>query len=181
MNDEMKRGMFTEGFQLTAAIAQAPPEQVPKPLWNMAREVWIQRGVSDPERFLPQPIDFFGDPMAPDLEHEIFMMGRPVAVHPLDVDEIHLQRHLQFAASVQFGRMPSKAIIEAFNQHLLLHQRRIQAATGAGQARVGSTGAQLGGRLALQGNPGINSSPGQPATTQPQQLQSPQGELLGIG
>lgn len=177
LNDEMRRAMFTEAFQLTAPIAQAPPEQVPKPLWNMAREIWRQRGIPDPEKFLPQPIDHFGDPLQPSVEHEIFAMGRPVAVHPLDVDELHVQAHMAFAATEAFGRLP-RSIIEAFNQHVLLHQRRIQAATGAGQGRVGSTGAQLGGNLAMQANPAINSSPGQPAVTQPDQVQGPQGGAL---
>lgn len=176
MNDVIRMERFTEAFQLTAPIAQAPSEQVPRPLWNMAVEIWKQRGVKDPERFLPQPSDYLGTPLSPDVEHEIFKMGRPVSVHPSDIDVVHRDAHLAFAATPEFNRLPPE-IIEAFGQHVLLHQRRIAAAAaatqGAGQSSIGSTGVSLGGRLGLQGNPLVNAGQGQPATTQPQAPGSP--------
>lgn len=171
LNDAIRRDMMTEWFQLIAPIAQAPSEQVPKPLWELAVELGKQRGIKDAERFLPEPSDHFGKPLQPSVEHEIFLMGRVVPVHPADIDQVHVSDHLQFAATEEFAKMPPE-LVSAFGDHILLHQRRIaaaQAATqGAGQGSVGPTGVTLGGRLALQNNPLVNAGQGAPATTQPQ-------------
>jgi hypothetical protein len=177
LNDEVRRALFTEAFQLTAPIAASMPEQVPRPLWNMVKEVWLQRGVKNPERFMPTPIDVFGDPLSPAQEHQIFIMGHPVRVHPSDIDQVHIQGHLQFASSEHFGLMPP-AMVGPFREHVFEHYRRLQAGQTRGAGNPDQTGQIMGGALANQGNPLVNSAPGQPPTTQPQQMPQPQGGEL---
>lgn len=171
LNDAMRRDLFTEWFQLIAPIAQAPSEQVPLPLWRAAVKLGQDRGIKDAELYLPEALEQFGIPLSPDVEHEIFMMGRPVTVHPKDVDALHVQAHLRFMMTPMLAKLPPE-VQEAFAQHVLLHQRRVASANmaqqGAGQASIGDTGVTLGGRLALQGNPLVNAGQGQPASVQPQ-------------
>ena len=97
INDEMKRHLLTEYFQLIGAVAAAMPEQVPKPLYNLCVELGVMRGIKNPERFLPQPIEDFGDPLEPQEEHKIWLAGRPVMIHPRDPDMMHFQEHMILA------------------------------------------------------------------------------------
>jgi len=176
LNDEIKRILFTEAFQLVAPIAAASPEQITMPLYRLAKKIMEDRGIKNPEQYLPEPIVDFGPPLQPEIEHRIFAMGRRVPVHPLDVDAFHIQRHMEFIASPAIGELPQAALLW-FQEHIQEHHRRETAASTRGQAAPGRTGAMLGGRMAFGQNPAIAAGPGAAPTMQP----SLPGEAGGPG
>jgi len=169
LNNEMRRILAAEFTQLVAPIAQASPEQVPKPLWDLYVDLGKKYGYKNPEKFLPQPIGPRGQSLTPDREHWIFQMGHPVSVHPMDNDQQHVDEHIAMAQSPEFKRWPAE-VIPAFQQHILLHVERANA-----KGNVGTTGQALGGKNTMQGNPAVNSSPGQPPDSFNQAPPQPEG------
>lgn len=162
LNNEMKRLRAAEFTQMAAPVAAASPEQITKPLWELYIDLGKAYGFKNPEKYFPQPVGPRGLSLSPEDEHWIFTKGHPVSVHPMDNDQFHLEAHQMFAMSPEFGLMP-RDMIGAFQQHMMLHLQRVQAGQKAGN--IGATGQNLGGKDQMQGNPAMNSSPGQPPTS----------------
>jgi hypothetical protein len=142
-------------------------------LCHLCRDLGRMRGIKNPEKYLPTPVEDYGEPLHPHEEHKIWLAGRPVMIHPRDVDMIHLQEHMGFLQTEWVEKLPSN-IIPHIQQHVKEHYRRMMSQATEGAAAPGARGTALPGNMAVQGNPTVNSAPGAPATSQPEQ---PQGGL----
>ncbi|MCP4573388.1 MAG: hypothetical protein GY838_13615 [bacterium] len=171
LNEETRRYNLTEYFQLVAPIANAAPGAIRPPLRRLALELGRLRSIKDPERFLPPDEEPYGEPLSPQQEHEVLIMGRPIGVHPDDPHELHMQAHTEFFMSNAVGLLPA-GMVKHFENHLMEHRQ--MAVVAAGQR-------EMGGPLGMSGNPAINAGPGQAPTTQPQAVGAPQAPNSGPG
>lgn len=183
-NDEMRRQLKTEFAQLIAPLSQAQPEQVPEAIHNLYEDLGKAYGELNVARYLPEKIDGVGDSLSPNDEHKFFTLGRSVAVHPNDIDALHLEQHVVFAQSEAFDQM-HRDMVGPFKQHVLEHHRRMQSARGSGQAFPGNTGVQVAGPLGLSqgGNPAVPAGPGQAPVGEPNRAAngSPLSSIAGLG
>jgi hypothetical protein len=182
LNAEMRRILFANAFQLIGPFLLARPESITPWAWRVLRETLVRHSIKSPERFLPPPVEDPGYQLQPAEEHQMFAMGRPVSVHPMDNDQVHLSQHLLWMATDEFDSLQPNAV-RFYEQHVMEHRRRIMAAVQSqGMGSGSQTGAQLDqGALGLQGNPLVNSSPGQPPGIQPEAVGAPGGALQPLG
>lgn len=163
VNDEMRRILWTEFFQLIAPASNARPDQIQRPFYNLIVDMAKKFKVPSPQKYLPPVPEIQPDPLSPEHEHQLFMQGRPVSTHPADNVLEHLEKHALFLEQVmdpESNIVLSDAGLAFAQEHMMDTQRQ------AAQLQQATQG--LGGRMGLGENPAIPSGPGQAPTTQPQ-------------
>ena len=95
---------------------------------------------------------------------------------------MHFKEHMAWLQTEEFGRVP-RNVVQVFGEHVKEHYRRLMSTQTEGAAAPGARGTALPGNMAIQANPTVNSSPGQPATTQPEAPQAglPLRPLVPLG
>lgn len=167
-NDEMRRQNFREFAQIIAPFAMAMPEQVPRPAHNLMEDMGKRFGIRNVSRYMPEIVDGIGESIAPEIEHQFFLHGRPVVVHPNDVDSHHIEAHMAWVQTPEFEAM-DRRMVPWFKKHVLEHMKRMESGRSAAQTAAGRTGVQMAGPLAMGAgrNPAVPAGPGQPPVGEP--------------
>jgi hypothetical protein len=150
MNSEIERYLWTEFFQLTAQASNAQPGQVQRPFIDLCIEMGKRRKIPNPERFFPKVRQYAGISIEPEVEHQIFMMGRSVETHPEDDVMHHVEVHQQLAQKLMDPEDPIHLPpdgLQYFMEHLTATVRQAVQLTGGSlpagpEAAAGPPGAQ---------------------------------------